>query len=562
MAKNIVLFSDGTNNQGGNGRDTNVWRLYKLLDHNYSSQIAFYDDGVGTESSTPQKLLGLVFGAGLTRNVLDLYVYLASHYQEEDNVYLFGFSRGAFTIRLLANFIDYIGLPVDPNWKSKPEYLRQWASAAFKDYKQKLKEYDGIYSKKKIHGERRWQIEPLDKSGLPVRELPICCLGVWDTVNATGAPVNEIRTSVFPSWVQDKSIVDLPRCVRTGFHAIAIDESRKTFSPTLWNEKSLEDNQYVEQVWFAGVHANIGGGYPKDGMAQVSLQWMISRIEKLPQLEKNKRKGPRLQFNSKLNQLAAEADVHSKLYNSRSGASAFYRYEPRDITALWQQANGAEAPLVHESVFRRIDNATSFYAPFMIRKIRMVDNETTSLVNIESWPINTRDGKGNNSLSDISHSVKARVFLYWMFLISSFVVILLPIPALISNVPDYDKTDVPSGLISSLISKLGAVLPDMFSHWISWYAHHPWVFLFLVAAFIFQRVLIKKPLERRLSSVASDMWQNLNQALIRQLTGHAAVDVTHDYKNKERNVRELNVVEKYVQKVERSVSNKLNKDRQ
>ena len=191
MVNKIVLCSDGTNNQGGLGRDTNVWRLYNLIKQDNtpgSSQHVHYDDGVGTEKSTVKKIAGLAFGWGLSRNVRELYTYLASHYTPGDHIYLFGFSRGAFTVRQLANMIDFCGLP---NWKASensPGDLEDSVKKAQKAYK------DWCASNLGTMGFKNEFYAPKAKDRLcsednnlsefiPAKNVFI---GAWDTVNSTG----------------------------------------------------------------------------------------------------------------------------------------------------------------------------------------------------------------------------------------------------------------------------------------------------------------------------------------------------------------------------------------
>ena len=546
MSKNILLFSDGTNNQGGMGRDTNVWRLYNMLDHD-SKHVAYYDDGVGTEKSTPQKILGLVFGKGLTRNVLDLYIYLASHYEEGDNIYLFGFSRGSFTVRLLANFIDFAGLPTGSDWRSKPYKLKENAKEAFAAYKHKVEELKADYFPEKLDNKRLCQINSNYQS------VPIRCIGVWDTVNATGVPINEIRKFFLPQWVQDKSIVHLPLCVKTGFHALAIDEARQTFSPTLWDESTLAADQYVEQVWFAGVHSNVGGGYPKDSMAKVSLEWMIKRIEMLPELGKRNYEYGVPQFNTKRDALSEEANVHGKLYDSRAGLSAFHRYQPRDLSTLYKGPAGNEPPLVHKSVFQRIDNATHFYAPYMIRSFRVVENSLKKPHDADTHTLNSEHASGDSRI-DILHFLNSRVVLYWSFVLLCLMMFLIP-------VTDMKQNWVGEGnaiwLLSSTIGSLSALLPDFLSSIIDWYVAHSLLFLVLLGVLLFQRVVWKKKIETRLSSIASDMWQNLNELLLSNIMSGSTSGAVQDPTNKQREVRELNTFEKSILKVERTVSQKI-----
>jgi uncharacterized protein (DUF2235 family) len=126
MSKNIVLLSDGTGNSSSKLFTTNVWRLYQALDlGNPAQQIAYYDDGVGTSSFKPFAILGGVFGFGLKRNVIDIYSFCCRNYRHGDKIYGFGFSRGAFTIRVVAGFSRASGLSVTMStmriWRAMPK---------------------------------------------------------------------------------------------------------------------------------------------------------------------------------------------------------------------------------------------------------------------------------------------------------------------------------------------------------------------------------------------------------------------------------------------------------
>ena len=128
---NIVLLSDGTGNSAGKVWRTNVWQLFQALDLKGSNQIAFYDDGVGTSSFLPLAILGGVFGVGLQRNVIDIYKFLCRNYQPGDKIYGFGFSRGAFTIRVVIGLVLNQGLV---NFASEAE-LDKKAAAAYRAYR-------------------------------------------------------------------------------------------------------------------------------------------------------------------------------------------------------------------------------------------------------------------------------------------------------------------------------------------------------------------------------------------------------------------------------------------
>ena len=133
MPKNIVLLSDGTGNSAAKAHRTNVWRLYRALDLTQGDQIALYDDGVGSQEFLPFRILGGVFGWGLKGNVLDLYSFLCQNYEEGDRIYVFGFSRGAFTARVLAGLVCHQGLRQGLSRKEQDEAVKEAYTAYRKD---------------------------------------------------------------------------------------------------------------------------------------------------------------------------------------------------------------------------------------------------------------------------------------------------------------------------------------------------------------------------------------------------------------------------------------------
>lgn len=252
MGKNIVICCDGTGNEYGDD-NTNVLKLYSILPKDDTRQVSTYDPGVGTMSA-PQvftrtarlvsKVMGLAFGYGITRNIADAYLYLMRTYEPGDKVYIFGFSRGAYTARALAALLHKCGLlaPRDDN-------LVPYAIKIFK------------YQKKK------WIAEGFKRTFS--RECQVHFLGLWDTVKSVG-------------WVYDP--VSLPYTMNNPSvsvvrHAISIDERRVFFRTNLWGEGS--NSQDVLQVWFAGVHSDIGGGYPEkeSGLAKIAIQWMVEEAQ-------------------------------------------------------------------------------------------------------------------------------------------------------------------------------------------------------------------------------------------------------------------------------------------
>ena len=288
---NIVLLSDGTGNSAAKFFKTNVWRTYQALDlAPGSGQVAFYDDGVGTSSFRPLALLGGALGLGLRRNVRDLYSFLCRNYRDGDQIFCFGFSRGAFTIRTLAGMIA--GQGVIDGRTLTPDELERQVDAAFKadrrDYKTRSRKALGtLWRKMKREPAARQSATALEpQPPVPGRFMPkIAFLGVWDTVDAYGLPIDELKRGL-DDWLLGLSFPDqdLSPIVQRACHALSIDDERHTFHPVLWNEKFEKEVERfqpqlrgrLKQVWFAGVHSNVGGGYGKDGLAYVSLNWMLA----------------------------------------------------------------------------------------------------------------------------------------------------------------------------------------------------------------------------------------------------------------------------------------------
>jgi len=259
--KNIVICCDGTGNDFGD-KNSNVVKLFSVLKKNTESQLVYYDPGVGTPSTydafnpITRKLkyaFGAAFGYGLSENIIEAYKFLMKHYEEEDKLYFFGFSRGAYCIRALAGLIHTCGL-----LHANSENLVQEAMRIYHDRPQKG---DAGESKRKIAREFKETFS---------RPCRIHFLGPWDTVSSVGWVWNPVTLQA----TSNNKSVEIVR------HAIAIDEKRAFFRTNLWGKMRPEDHpieQDVKQVWFAGVHSDVGGSYALEasGLSNIALEWML-----------------------------------------------------------------------------------------------------------------------------------------------------------------------------------------------------------------------------------------------------------------------------------------------
>jgi len=340
--RNIVLCSDGTGNSGTSWTGTNVWKTFKAvarydheLDAGRPQQVAFYDQGVGTSMLSIKRILGGAFGWGLGHNIRELYTALAKHYRPGDKIFVFGFSRGAFTARSLAGMISDVGI-VDGSRTRDEEELDALVGKAYKAYRAK---------------DCKERVEALRKSAA-IHDARVHFVGVWDTVDAIGVPVDELREVIY--WVARRFLRPhndrLTDKMDHVYHAIALDDNRHTFSPSVYDESEAAAPG-VHQVWFAGAHSNVGGGYPRQGLSDVALDWMMTAAE-----------AHGLRFDPELrDDIRRDRDVHSTLYDSRSGPAAYYRYLPRDVGELCRKAN--TKPKIHVTALERIRLATADYAP-------------------------------------------------------------------------------------------------------------------------------------------------------------------------------------------------------
>ncbi|HWM12393.1 MAG TPA: DUF2235 domain-containing protein [Solirubrobacteraceae bacterium] len=264
--KRLIVCCDGTWNkpeQLNNGllAPTNVSKLALAIareDDQGTKQIVHYQRGVGTRAW--EKLRGGALGAGLSRNVRDCYAFLVESYEPGDQLFFFGFSRGAFTARSLGGLVRNSGILLSHHRARIDDAYRLYRSP------DKNSEPGGL--------------EASMFRRLYAHELPdIEFVGVWDTVGALGIPAGPfLPAALAKRWSFHNT--ELSSHVRHAYHAIAIDERRAIFEPALWiQQPDAPAHQKLEQVWFAGAHCDIGGGYGDTGLSDIALLWMVGKAK-------------------------------------------------------------------------------------------------------------------------------------------------------------------------------------------------------------------------------------------------------------------------------------------
>ncbi len=401
QGKSIFLFADGTGNSSAKLFKTNVWRMYEAIDFGLASrgkyaQVGYYDNGVGTSNFRPLALLGGIFGIGLKGNVLRLYTFLCRNYQPGDRIYAFGFSRGAFIIRLLVGMVATQGilkLGTDAE-------LSYQVRNAYREFRRNFVS-SGPVGRALVRSGRairdgfliaqRWLRKVIAATTkLPLKRVPhsettrldaeIEFVGVWDTVAAYGGPFAELTRGI-NDWVYPLNLPEygvLPG-VKKARHALSLDDERDAFWPLLWDEvieaeqieKREATSDRLKQVWFAGVHSDVGGGYPDESLSYISLLWMMDEL------------GPDVDFLQAFVQRAQDlANPYGPIHDSRGGVAAYYRYQPRKIAAFehppsvrtlslrpppTDKERGRHGLLrsvcVHESAIARIVSGIDNYAP-------------------------------------------------------------------------------------------------------------------------------------------------------------------------------------------------------
>ena len=353
MVKRLVLFCDGTWNvpdklDEGKVCPSNVAKLALSVATEApdgTPQHVFYGKGVGT--GVWDRVRGGAFGAGLSEHVLDAYRFIVERYERDDQIYLFGFSRGAYTARSVAGLISNSGI-------------------VRREHDDKIGDAYDLYRRRdKPSQPNEIEAKLFRKSFGWDQDTRITFIGVWDTVGALGVPV---LIPWFPStWLHfinqrwEFHNVTLGKTVDHAYHAVAIDERRAQFKPTLWTQDEHAEDQVFEQVWFAGVHTNVGGGYVDAGLSDITLLWM-----------KQKAAACGLAYLPDDAAHQIEPNPLGVLRNSKTGPYRILRGLDRPIGA---QERGHES--VHETVLARVEADPTYRPPELMKYLALPNRKIT-----------------------------------------------------------------------------------------------------------------------------------------------------------------------------------------
>ena len=547
--RNIVLLSDGTGNSSGKITKTNIWRLYQAIDLDRGDQLAFYDDGVGTEGFKLLRYLGGGFGYGMARNARQLFELLCRYYGgSEDKILLFGFSRGAFTIRVVSGLIQYCGV-IDRN---KDRRIRVWSWSKFRPVELSLDSEEGLraavrlayraFRRKGRNPPVQWFFRVIrdwvaydllkltDHRGFRKRfsvspRPTIAFLGVFETVSAYGLPIDEMAIAI-DRWIGRLRFPDmiLSAKVKIARHALALDEARHAFHPMLWTEKfksRYADGWTIDerphQVWFAGMHADVGGGYGDDRLSYIPLLWMMGHATEGAGLRL--REVDRLLYQENM---SAGAPIH----DSRRGLASFYRYRPRTYAQLHcQDIDGNKNYEVivttfdiDRSVFERIRESGADYAPIGIPEDYNVISwerdqngqfrekiETAQQANVESEFERRRRVRTLEGVLDL---IFYRQVLYYVMV--AIAGALVAVPLLWLPNPSLVTAGIAHTAVGALMSLLDYAPVPMASQIGAFWKQHPYAFLALAAGFG-AAYAASSGLGRGVQGIAQKAWLHLAQ---------------------------------------------------
>lgn len=466
----LVIFADGTGN-AFNSQKSNVWRLYQALNRApHCMQIARYIPGVGTSAFTPFRILDSVTGLGVPSNVRTLYRFICWNWTPGAEIHLFGFSRGAFTIRTLAALIQKQGLMpvVDDQGKSiSTSTMQRNAKGAWRAYRQQTAPatlrttFPTVLLTRRIRDALVWTKRTLLRQphhnqvkhaiGRGPGQVNIRFMGLFDTVEAYGVPIEDLRGVInyliwpirFRNTKCSETVVDVR-------HALALDEERLSFSPVRITQTGLPIGQTVQELWFPGVHSDIGGGYPDDAVAYAPLLWIA---------EEARQAG--VQWNDdELEAYQTGSYIRAPIHDSRRGIYAAYRYAPRREL---NQVDFGGQPKLHRSVTEKIQSGMDGYGPVSLGEA--MDQNAVAAIS----PPNS-NAQARISAAVFSRRVTNRI-MSWALV----ALVLLPALAYFFGDP------VGHWLPKSVTALAEAILPGMAHPWIRAVDMLPWGFVGLIA---------------------------------------------------------------------------------
>ncbi len=338
--KRIITCSDGTWNKPSIDEKTNVQKIFDYVEKkdpvNNIYQVRYYDEGIGAQGGTLTRLFNGATGKGIDTNIKDIYKFICWNYEPGDEIYLFGFSRGAYTARSLAGLIRKCGIIRHNNL--------DLIDAAYKLYRDKTvnAKSENVVKFRREHSYEVFSIK---------------FIGVWDTVGSLGLPLH------FLQWYNKKKYTfydtKLSNIIEHAYHALAVDERRKTFVPTLWDktdDKEVAETQVLEQRWFPGVHSNICGGYTDSGLSDIALKWLFKKAE-----------AAGLYLSNRINDLPDKYDA--TIYDSSAG---LFSLLPKTVRKI--EIDNKES-FIDESVYKRMEIMGDKYQPQNVLEATIISKD-------------------------------------------------------------------------------------------------------------------------------------------------------------------------------------------
>lgn len=519
--KKIVIFADGTGNSF-TSQESNVWRLYRALDKTArpgeALQLARYIPGVGTSGNAVIRVIDGVTGIGVPSNVRKLYRFLCWNWAPGDEIYLFGFSRGAFTVRTLASMVAMQGLmprEIDGKRVSGPEMSRNTMAAwlayraetaplvpkgmsKFNPLNWRMNPLISIVRAVRdgVTGFWRWALgrmphkdvlsaqPPLCKAG----QVPIRFMGLFDTVEAYGMPVEELRAVwnrlIWPIRFRNGRASPVVGKVR---HALSLDDERRSFHPIRFTVSPRPDGQQVpetQELWFAGVHSDVGGGYPDDETAYEPLLWIADEATQ-----------QELVFDTQeLARYRRRLYPQALMHDSRAGMGSIYRYCPREVL---EDADHGNQAVAHHSVVEKMTTGANGYVP-----LGLPDGFRVYPANGSGW-----DGakpapfqRDRVRLAALQGLIRRRKATNWISIL--LVVSLAALP-----VRDwwYGTGVEPVGFVRGVAQVLGGLLPGWTVTWVEVLCARWWISLPVLAA-IGAIHLFNQSLAYKIRDAAGKLW--------------------------------------------------------